>query len=95
MRPRDSGQEQKVELAALGGLSHFDRLGEACARFGMRIGMTPRRNMLPRLMNEGAEMHHAAVVLLRHALALPPENADTPACTQVLCQSRSESGEVI
>ena len=61
------GQEQKVELAALGRLRHLDGLGEARARFGVRPRMAPGGDMLTGLVHEGPEMHHSTLLRLRHA----------------------------
>ena len=72
-RPRQAdggrvGQEEKVELATLGGLGDLDRVGKTRARVEMRFRMTPGSDVLTGLMDESAEMHHPASGLLRHAL---------------------------
>ena len=59
------GEEQEVELAALGELGDLDHVGQAGPGMVMGVGVSPCGDMLSGLVHESAEMHHAFG--LRHA----------------------------
>ena len=61
------GQEEEVELAALGKLRRLHHVGKAGAGTIMRFGMAPGSDMLAGFMHEGPEMHRPLVGLCGHA----------------------------
>ena len=53
------GQEDHVELAALGGARDLEIVLEIDAGVGLRARMPPRRDVMPGRIEEGAEPHLA------------------------------------
>ena len=64
---RAVGEEEKVELAALGKLCGLHHLGKARTGMLVRAGVPPRCHVLAGLVHEGAEPHHATIAVLGHA----------------------------